>query len=116
MRSHIGSDGLTLIASVLFLAVGFLWAFGCAPSGSSGPQCKLTVDIYGNGQVDVFVDDAKVQENWFPCGTEVRLEAIPDSGWHFVEWFFLDDGKSGGSSINCTLNEDVLVMATFEKT
>ncbi|MEF8874156.1 MAG: hypothetical protein V5A88_05740, partial [Candidatus Thermoplasmatota archaeon] len=72
-----------------------------------GVYYTLTVNIDGEGEVDVTPDQEEYEE-----GTEVTLEATPAEGWGFVEWTGTDQT---GESITITMDEDKAITAVFEE-
>ncbi|MFO8109770.1 MAG: S8 family serine peptidase, partial [Thermoplasmata archaeon] len=67
----------------------------------------LTVNIDGDGTVDVDPDQAEYEE-----GTSVELTATPASGWEFVEW--TGDATGTSSTTTVTMDDDKTVTAVFE--
>jgi hypothetical protein len=102
MRSYISRDGLLFVTSVLFLALGFLWAFGCAP----GPRCELTVTYGGVGSGTVSPDGGS-----FRCGRTITLTAIPDGESTFGSWGCDLSGHANPTTL--LMDGDKFVMATF---
>jgi len=69
---------------------------------------QLTVDIIGEGQVEIYPDQDEYDE-----GTEVTLTAEPDEGWEFVEW--TRDYEGTEEEIVVTMNTDKQITAVFEE-
>ena len=70
-------------------------------------QYDLTVDVEGNGSVTKFPDATT-----YEYGETVELTAVPDTGWHFVEW----SGDLSGSEnpVSIVINSNTSVTALFE--
>jgi uncharacterized repeat protein (TIGR02543 family) len=73
------------------------------------PQYDLTVNIVGEGSVDLVPSGGTYYES-----TDVELTAVPDSGWIFSVWTGDLDGNANPETI--TMDDDKTVTATFVKT
>ena len=69
---------------------------------------SLTVNVSGNGSV--FKDP---DETNYSYGTIVKLTAVPDLGWSFVNWS--GDLISSTNPVNITIDSDKTVTATFNQ-
>jgi hypothetical protein len=69
-------------------------------------QDTLTVNIVGNGSVDLFPPG-----NIYNTGTDVLLTAVPDSGWIFDEWSGDLTGSDNPDTL--TMSGNKTVTATF---
>ncbi len=69
---------------------------------------ELTVNVEGEGEVEITPDQKKYEE-----GTEVTLTAVPDDGWSFVEW--TGDHEDTSEEINITMDSDKTLTAHFEE-
>jgi len=69
---------------------------------------ELTVDIVGEGTVDIAPEQDQYME-----GTDVTLTAFADEGWHFVEW--TGDATGTDEEITITIDSDMTVTANFEE-
>ncbi|MFW5907771.1 MAG: InlB B-repeat-containing protein [Candidatus Natronoplasma sp.] len=79
-----------------------------AEFSEEGAYYELTVNIEGEGDVDIEPDQDQYEE-----GTEVTLTAVPDEGWRFVEWTGDADGESEETSV--IMDEDKEITANFEE-
>lgn len=72
---------------------------------------SLSLNIDGEGTVEVYVDGQKTSDMIFPFETEVELVAIPDESWEFVSW----SGDVGGNNPNSTfiIDSDKSISAIF---
>jgi len=93
-------DGLAFVAGMLFLVVGFLWAFGCGPP----PQCTLTVLDNAGGTI-------QPNGGTYSCGSEVTLTATPNGGWTFLQWS--GDLSGGDNPAKLIMDTDKTVFAVF---
>ncbi|MEM7131407.1 MAG: hypothetical protein AAF702_34150 [Chloroflexota bacterium] len=77
---------------------------------------SLNTTVQGNGRIEVsrngqIVEGVSLIE--FRSGDIVTIKAVPDSGWHFVEW---SDDLSGNDAVNSlAIDGDKSIVATFEK-
>ncbi|MFP3871734.1 MAG: InlB B-repeat-containing protein [Candidatus Aenigmatarchaeota archaeon] len=70
----------------------------------------LTIEVVGEGEVQKDPDRANYDE-----GTEVELEAVPDSGWDFSHWIGdYPAGEQETKTITITMDEDKSLTAYFE--
>ena len=80
-------------------------------------QYNLTVDIVGDGSIIKLPDSTT-----YVYGETVELTAVPDFGWHFVEWSGDISGSdnpvsiemTGNKSVNAVFEQDLLTCETFE--
>jgi outer membrane protein assembly factor BamB len=94
----------TIILIALFTITGTITVL---PSVLAQEEFTLRVDEYGEGSVTVTPD-----QDTYPNGTIVTLEAIADASWKFASW----EGEylTGTTNpVNITMNEDKLIYATF---
>lgn len=77
-------------------------------------QYPLSLTIEGSGVVkeEIVITQAKVGS--YPSGTNVKLTAVPDSGWEFTGWS--TDTTTTANPIIITVNKNVNLKATFNKT
>ncbi len=76
----------------------------------------LTVN-YNNTQGTVEVDGTELPEEWtqdYENGTEVSLEAIPESGYVFENWTINGENHSDNETV-LMMDEDKLVNASFRE-
>ena len=73
------------------------------------PEYNLNIEIEGEGRVEIDSDNNK-----YTAGTEITLEAIPDSGWDFSHWDG-DVADSNSAETTLIINEDKTVTAYFEE-
>jgi len=71
-------------------------------------EYELTVDIEGEGEVEIDPD----QEKYFE-GLEVDLKAIPEDGWSFMEW--TGDHESREEEITLVIDENKSLTAHFRE-
>ncbi|MFW6144738.1 MAG: InlB B-repeat-containing protein, partial [Candidatus Natronoplasma sp.] len=72
---------------------------------------ELTVNVEGEGNVEVDPDQAEYQE-----GTEVNLTALPGERWSFVEWTgAVPPGEEDQEEITITMDEDKSLTAHFDR-
>jgi len=69
-------------------------------------EYKLTVNVEGNGSVDV-----EPEEDTYEPGTEVNLTADPDEHWYFVNW--TGDYESEEEEITVNMDDDKEITAEF---
>jgi len=75
-------------------------------------EFSLTLTVEGEGRVDQeIVQAAKTTEYTFE--TEVRLTAIPQTGWEFVEWG--GDAEGTEQEITVTIDENKNIQAIFKR-
>jgi hypothetical protein len=94
------------------------------PSGTEEPQStNYTLSLYvgAGGKVDVTIGGVtnRYLGPWsvsftYPSGTQIVLDAIPDTSYYFKGWY--DDGNkvSGSNRIYVTLNQNMTRKALFE--
>jgi len=76
--------------------------------GSINPEeYTLDVNTMGQGTVDI-----EPEQDSYLEGTEVELEATPDSGWTFQEW--TGDYEGTESQISIVMEDDYEITANFE--
>lgn len=97
--------GSNRITEVTIVANPVVTATFTEVTGGVG-EYGLTVATVGAGTVRREPDQPT-----YPVGQVVRLTAIPDSGWHFVEWDGAASGKSLSTLITIAAND--VVTATF---
>ncbi|MEF8873744.1 MAG: GLUG motif-containing protein, partial [Candidatus Thermoplasmatota archaeon] len=76
-------------------------------------RSALTIHIEGGGTVEV--DGEEVEDGWtelYENGTTLNITAIPDEGYHFVEW--TGDHNGSEEQINITIAENMELTAHFE--
>ena len=71
---------------------------------------NLNITIQGEGAVQEEVIQQKVAD--YRHGTLVRLTAVPDEGWQFLEW--RGDVESSDSSVELLMDKENSVTAIFE--
>jgi hypothetical protein len=72
------------------------------------PNYSLSFSGFGNGSVKV--GDTVYTLPWsgqFPSGTDVQIEAIPDSGWSFANWAGALTGSANPTTINISGNKNI---------
>ncbi|MFZ3137525.1 MAG: DUF1566 domain-containing protein [Thermodesulfovibrionales bacterium] len=72
------------------------------------PQYALSLSKSGNGSVKV--DDTVHALPWsgqFASGTNIQIEAVPDSGWSFTNWTGDYTGSANPVSINVSGNKNI---------
>ncbi|MBP3194028.1 InlB B-repeat-containing protein [Natronogracilivirga saccharolytica] len=74
-------------------------------------EYPLNITIEGEGSVQEEVIQQKTAD--YEHGTLVRLTAVPDEGWFFVEWS--GDVEGGDRSVEITVDEEKSVTANFEQ-
>ena len=83
------------------------------------PDYQLVTDVIGQGQITI-----SPEQNSYPAGTTVELNAIPAQGWEFIAW--TGDVSTETASLNMsstlntptyslTINEDSAVTAIFRE-
>jgi predicted glutamine amidotransferase len=106
-------DACTKLASVTHISFA-QWNDGAGAFyidnvyASTVKQFTLTVNIVGNGQVQREPDQATYTQ-----GTEVKLTAIPTSGWNFTGWSGDLTGTENPATI--LMNSNKTITATFTK-
>ncbi len=75
---------------------------------SLAPKVTLQVDTLGLGQVEL---DPMSVNGKYDQGTVVKLTALPQSNWHFVEW--LGDIASVENPISVSIDSNMHVTASF---
>ena len=73
----------------------------------------LTLDILGEGTVNQEIVLEKSTSKDYESGTRVKLTAIPDDGWIFVEWS--GDHTGTENPIQLTMDQAMSITAKFEK-
>lgn len=75
-------------------------------SNPAGGGYTITVDEVGQGTVKLTPDSGS-----YVCGEEVEVEAVPESGWNFINW----SGDASGSTnpFKVTMTADKSYTATF---
>ncbi len=71
---------------------------------------ELTIQIEGEGDIEVDPEQVAYEEN-----TEVKLEALPEENWYFVEWTGDYEGEDEKEMIMITMDKDKEITANFEK-
>ncbi|MHC4344820.1 MAG: InlB B-repeat-containing protein [Planctomycetota bacterium] len=85
-----------------------------------GQLCAfLDIDLEISSTVGGTVTTPGEGQFWYPCGTEVPVEATPDEGYHFVNWTgtAVELGKVAdpcAPSTTVLLNADPTLQANFE--
>jgi len=69
---------------------------------------ELAVGVEGKGDVVVEPEREEYEED-----TEVTLTAVPDEGWHFVEWTGNHEGTE--EKITMIIEDDMHITAVFEE-
>jgi hypothetical protein len=94
------------------------------PPGTEEPQpTNYTLSLYvgAGGKVDVTIGGVtnRYLGPWsvsftYPGGTQIVLEAIPDTNYYFKGWYDNGNKVSGSSIIYVTLNQNMTRKALFE--
>jgi photosystem II stability/assembly factor-like uncharacterized protein len=74
-------------------------------------EYTLTMETEGSGTIKEEIVATKTAD--FPHGTVVRLTAIPDEGWSFIEW--QDDLSGSENPTEITIEGESSVTALFEE-
>lgn len=69
---------------------------------------RLSLLVIGGGSVSV-------SSGWYPPGTDLSLEAIPDPGWLFVKWSGALDGDYTTASTNLVMDAPKTLVAGFSQ-
>ncbi len=69
---------------------------------------ELAVNVEGEGHVEWEPEEENYVE-----GTEVKLTALPEEGWHFIEW--TGDHESTDEQTTITMDQDYEITAHFEE-
>ncbi len=70
------------------------------------PQYQLTVNIVGNGNVDI-----DPEKDFYDIGDEITLTPVPDEGWEFEGW--TGDTQFLDGNVLTMPDDDVELTATF---
>jgi len=82
--------------------------------GSSPVSSQFTLNLAGSGNGSVTVDGEVAVLPWsgsFDCGTQISLEAVPDSGWTFIAWS--GDLSEDENPTTIVLDRDTSITAEF---
>ncbi len=71
----------------------------------------LTVETQGEGEVTQELVAQKTSS--YPFSSQVRLTAVPSTGWEFVNWS--GDHEGTNPVINVDINRDKQILATFKR-
>src|SRR5690625_8020061 len=74
-------------------------------------EYPLTINVVGKGSVQEEVIQQKTTD--YPHGTIVKLTAIPEEGWEFIQWE--GDLQGDENPVQITINQSKEVTAVFEQ-
>lgn len=72
---------------------------------------EITINTDGSGYVETEIVQSKSIQ--YPSGTNLKLTAIADYGWGFIEW--RGDANGNDDQIFLTVNRDKEITAVFER-
>jgi len=72
----------------------------------------LNIELIGEGTVNQEIILAKSSSTDYESGTTVKLTAVPDDGWKFVEWS--GDQTSTENPLQVTIESQMKIVANFE--
>jgi Divergent InlB B-repeat domain len=96
---------LAAVVIILGTAGAYFWTV------SNKPTHTVTVQIIGNGKVNLGTSGAYTTLIQVVDGQSLGLTALPDQGWSFYSW----SGDLTGTTnpINVVVTKDLRIVATF---
>lgn len=76
-------------------------------------EFTLEIETQGEGSVDVELISGTQTSDGFLYETVVKLTALPDEDWNFIEW--QGDAAGTGETIEITIDDNVSIIAVFSE-